>query len=195
MSHRSRRPQTTSESNCRHRSHNSCRSNCRNKGKPSMRHKTIHRSINAAPIQKRCRSLGRSSTIVRNQLSRSSAPPRVAWLRQSNTRWQDSNRLFERLITGGWDIWFINEDELTIGELFGFDLFLLECHVKADLHLNTMMRQIRTGSLAPLVVLAEGSSLEQRLEGLHAGADAVISFNTPADVVLARCHALLRRWL
>lgn len=74
------------------------------------------------------------------------------------------------------------------------DLILIE----APYHLSPKQRQairwIRTGSLAPVVVLTGDKHTDDMVDTIAAGADAVISLQTASDAILAHCRALMRRW-
>ena len=79
-------------------------------------------------------------------------------------------------------------------ELAECDLILVEAFGTVDNERQAMLNQIRAGSRAPVVMLTSGERAERTIEGLLAGADAVISLSTALDVMVAHCRALLRRW-
>jgi DNA-binding response OmpR family regulator len=76
-----------------------------------------------------------------------------------------------------------------------FDLILFCAPDNFSQRIADCLTQIRAQSRAPILLLTESASLEWPLATLPAGADAVIVLETPDEVFLARCTALLRRWL
>lgn len=47
---------------------------------------------------------------------------------------------------------------------------------------------------APVVLLTNVEQVERTVNGITAGADAVIPLSSAGDVIVAHCHALMRRW-
>ena len=120
---------------------------------------------------------------------------RVAWLRPAGTKPQYRlNYLVERFARAGMDVWIVNDTELPLEQMLCFDLILLESFDAAKKELQPALYRIRLGSRAPLVLLTDERTIEWRIQALRAGADAILSMTTSADVILARCQALLRRW-
>jgi DNA-binding response OmpR family regulator len=78
--------------------------------------------------------------------------------------------------------------------LFDYDLILVEAIGLVNEEQQARLSQIRRGSKAPVVVFTQNERPERTIEGLLAGADAVISLTTALDVMVAHCRALLRRW-
>ncbi len=74
------------------------------------------------------------------------------------------------------------------------DLILFEAFDHISNESQAALNWIRMGSHAPLVMLTNGERTERTLACLMAGADAVISLNMSWDVIVAHCHALVRRW-
>jgi DNA-binding response OmpR family regulator len=74
------------------------------------------------------------------------------------------------------------------------DLILFEAFGQVSLEQQAALNSIRTSSLAPIVMLISGVRTERTIDGILAGADAVISLNTANDVIVAHCQALIRRW-
>lgn len=85
-------------------------------------------------------------------------------------------------------------DQLVPDQFSDCDLILFEAfdHISNENH--AALNWIRMGSHAPLVMLTNSERTERTISGLMAGADAVISLNMSWDVIVAHCHALVRRW-
>jgi DNA-binding response OmpR family regulator len=58
-----------------------------------------------------------------------------------------------------------------------------------------IVAEIRTYNVAPLLLLTDQDAIEWSLITLPAGADVALPIHMPEEVILARCIALLRRWL
>jgi len=80
-------------------------------------------------------------------------------------------------------------------DLLRADLVLLDAFDSVEGSVETVVARIRHESKVPLIMLTDGYSIEQLVVALTAGADAIWSLNTPVEVLLVRCKALLRRWL
>lgn len=85
--------------------------------------------------------------------------------------------------------------DVTSAQLQNADLVLLDASDSVEGSVDTIVARIRFESKVPLVMLTDGYSTEQLVTALTAGADAIWSLNTPLEVLLVRCKALLRRWL
>jgi DNA-binding response OmpR family regulator len=76
----------------------------------------------------------------------------------------------------------------------GCDLIVIE----AQHHLTPYQRQaiqwVRTGSMAPIVVLIGEKHTEDTVDIIKTGADAVIPLYLTTDAIMAHCQALMRRW-
>lgn len=142
-------------------------------------------------------------TMTSTSALNSSRPPtqmpamnaRVVWLRPVVTKPQYRlNHLVERFSQAGMDVWIVNGSELPLEQMLCFDLILLESFGVAKKEMQPVLYRIRLGSRAPLVLLSDERSVDWKIQALRAGADAILSMTTSADVILARCQALLRRW-
>jgi DNA-binding response OmpR family regulator len=80
-------------------------------------------------------------------------------------------------------------------QLANADLILLDAFDRVDGIVETIVARIRLESRVPLVMLTDGYSTEQLVTALTAGADAIWALNIPVEVLMARCKALLRRWM
>ncbi|MGB5052365.1 MAG: hypothetical protein WBO46_25670 [Caldilineaceae bacterium] len=72
---------------------------------------------------------------------------------------------------------------------------MLDAFESLEGSIETIVARIRFESRVPLIMLTDGYSTEQLVTALTAGADAIWSLNTPVELLLARCKALLRRWM
>ena len=120
---------------------------------------------------------------------------RIVWLRQSGALDEKAQQVYDAMTQQGLDL--VVADALTVSteELESADLVLLDAFDKVDGTVETVVARIRVESRVPLIMLTEGYSTEQLINALSAGADAIWSLNTPVDVLIVRCRALLRRWL
>ena len=70
--------------------------------------------------------------------------------------------------------------------------------IEAQQHLTPYQRQaikwVRTGSMAPIVVLIGEKRTEDTVDIITTGADAVIPLYWTSDAIMAHCQALMRRW-
>ena len=88
-----------------------------------------------------------------------------------------------------------NLANLVIEDVTDFDLILFESFDQVASEMNAAVNRIRLDSRAPLLMLIDDQSGACSLDVLQAGADAIFTISTPDEVILARCNALLRRWL
>lgn len=73
-------------------------------------------------------------------------------------------------------------------------LIMLECVDTIEHEMLLRLERIRSQSNAPLIILTDNTTLDWSLLALREGADAIFTLNTPDEIILARSHALLRRW-
>jgi DNA-binding response OmpR family regulator len=85
-------------------------------------------------------------------------------------------------------------DNLSADQFLDCDLILFEAFDPISNESQAALNWIRMGSRAPLVMLTYGARTERTISGLMAGADAVMSLSMSWDVIIAHCHALVRRW-
>ena len=123
---------------------------------------------------------------------------RVAWLRQPGRERAKIARLLKHFSNAGMKISMV---EVSSGhnplleQILGFDLILMEYFDHLENDMSAALSKIRTESRAPLMMLTDGQTTDWSVNALKAGADAIFNLNTPEDIILARCNALLRRWL
>lgn len=120
---------------------------------------------------------------------------RIVWLRQRNQTDQKSQDLYRRMQGHGLLLTIVDAFDVTSAELTGADLVLLDAFDSVEGSVDTVVARIRFESRVPLIMLTDGYSSEQLVTALTAGADAIWSLNTPVELLLVRCKALLRRWL
>jgi hypothetical protein len=122
---------------------------------------------------------------------------RVAWLKQPGRARAKSARLFTRFSNAGMKISIVevSGSHTLLEQILGFDLILMEYFDHLEHEIHSALSKIRTESRAPLMMLTDSQTPEWSVNALKAGADAIFNLNTPEDIILARCNALLRRWL
>lgn len=118
----------------------------------------------------------------------------IVWLRQRNRVESQGQELYRQMQAQGIKLTIIDAFDVASDELLSADLVLLDAFDSLDGSIETVVARIRFESRVPLIVLTNGYSSEQLVTALTAGADAIWSQNTPIDLLLARCKALLRRW-
>lgn len=128
-------------------------------------------------------------------LARSTASVRVVWYQPSGEERPKSASILSKFSQHGMDVQMVQLDKGLIDQLSQVDLIMIETASQSDQAVNLLIDDIRSNSRAPLVLLTDNYTLEWSISNLIAGADAIITVNTPDEVVVARCKALLRRWL
>ena len=123
------------------------------------------------------------------------ATARLVWLRQRNRMDEKGQELYRRMQAQGVALTIVDAFDVTEDELLKADLVLLDAFDSLDGSIETVVARIRFASRVPLIMLTNGYSSEQLVTALTAGVDAIWSLNTPVELLLARCNALLRRWL
>lgn len=120
---------------------------------------------------------------------------RIAWLRRFPSTADRINYLLDKFSSAGIDVWLVNEEHLPIEQILCFDLILLESSSNPAVDVKAKLQRIRSGSKAPLILLTDEYSVQWGINVLQSGADAILPADSSFEVILARCHALLRRWL
>ncbi len=123
---------------------------------------------------------------------------RVAWLRQPGRERAKIARLLKHFSNAGMKISMVEVSgghNPLLEQILGFDLILMEYFDHLESEMSAALSKIRTESRAPLMMLTDGQTPDWSVNALKAGADAIFNLNTPEDIILARCNALLRRWL
>jgi DNA-binding response OmpR family regulator len=108
---------------------------------------------------------------------------------------KSTEHLVQFLIREGLDVQVVDVFSICSSQLDRADLILLEALERVDAVTETVVSRIRLESRVPLVMLTDSHSTEQLVSALSAGVDAIWSLQSPPEVLLARCRALLRRWL
>ncbi|MFN8495109.1 MAG: hypothetical protein U0350_46330 [Caldilineaceae bacterium] len=122
----------------------------------------------------------------------------IGWVRHATKEQIKSASLLNCLSNEGMDVWLVetnNVGNLVIEDIVNFDLILFECFAPIENEMKAAVDRIRVYSRAPLLLLTDEQSATWAIDALHAGADAIFTVSTPDEVILARCNALLRRWL
>ncbi len=139
---------------------------------------------------------GQLSTAQKLQQATYSSVPmaQIVWLRQRNELDSKSENLYAQLQNQGFSLVTVDAFEITSQQLLDADLILVNAFGQVDGMVETIVSRVRFESRVPLIMLTDGYSTEQLVTALTAGADAIWSLNTPIELLLARCKALLRRW-
>jgi len=140
----------------------------------------------------------RDTTDQADNLADSAIATRLVWVRRPGKELAKSRNLLNQLSTEGVDVWVIeasNLVNLAIDDIADYDLILFEYFDHGASDMKSAVSHIRLGSRAPLMMLTDDQSVAWSLDALSAGADAIFTVSTPDEVILARCNALLRRWL
>ena len=120
---------------------------------------------------------------------------RIVWLRQPNRVDDKGQELYRRMQAQGLALTIVDAFDVTADELLSADLLLLDAFDSLEGSIEMVVARIRFESRVPLIMLTSGYSSEQLVTALTVGADGIWSLNTPVELLLARCNALLRRWL
>ena len=80
-----------------------------------------------------------------------------------------------------------------LAEKPAFDLMLLDSNLPGTNGLDTLERTRRRWPELPVILLSSGTTSEDRVRGLNAGADDVVAKPFAVDELIARVHAILRR--
>ncbi len=120
---------------------------------------------------------------------------RVAWVRVTQDVNRNSERLSQMFTDEGLSVQVLAMNDKLYDHLPHFDLILLESFGQVDASTISAVSSIRMGSRAPLVVLMSSYARNEMIDALYAGVDAVWALGMPREMLLARCRALLRRWL
>lgn len=120
---------------------------------------------------------------------------RALWLQPSDDEGVMGQTLHERLAAQSLLLYNMSQ-ESTPGEACRyFDLILLRVTDQTYAQVREMIYQIRAFNRAPIMLLTDQQTYEWSLVALPAGADAVVLADAPTEIIVARCLALLRRWL
>jgi DNA-binding response OmpR family regulator len=74
------------------------------------------------------------------------------------------------------------------------DLIVIETQHHLTPYQRQAIKWVRTGSMAPIVVLIGEKHPEDTIDIIKSGADAVIPLYLTSDAIAAHCQALVRRW-
>jgi two-component system, OmpR family, copper resistance phosphate regulon response regulator CusR len=80
-----------------------------------------------------------------------------------------------------------------LSEKPAFDLLLLDSNLSGTNGLDTLERSRHRWPELPVILLSSGTTSEERVRGLNAGADDVVTKPFAVNELVARVHALLRR--
>lgn len=120
---------------------------------------------------------------------------RFVWLRQRSELGKRSLQVQNKIRFQGVHLEVVDALGVSSDQLARADLILLEAFDRFDGMIETVLADIRLESRVPLVILTNDYSTDQLITALAAGADAIWDINAPQEILLARCKALLRRWI
>jgi DNA-binding response OmpR family regulator len=143
------------------------------------------------------RSVSQASLNVERQRTQLEILPaaRIIWLRQRRQMGENALKLQRGMKAQGFLLEIADVFDASSTQLANADLILLDAFDRVDGIVETIVARIRLESRVPLVMLTDGYSTEQLVTALTAGADAIWALNIPVEVLMARCKALLRRWM
>ncbi|MEZ4859905.1 MAG: hypothetical protein R3C14_01285 [Caldilineaceae bacterium] len=122
----------------------------------------------------------------------------IAWLHAAEQERPKINSLIARMTDYGMHVkvsMIGMQKPLQCFDSTAFDLIFFECVETVEPEMLDQLSAVRLTTQAPLVVLTDNHTLDWGLNALRSGADATFTLNTPEEVILARCNALLRRWV
>jgi DNA-binding response OmpR family regulator len=143
------------------------------------------------------RPFSQASLNVERQNTRIETLPaaHIVWLRQRRQMGENALKLQRGMKAQGFFLEIADVFDASSAQLANADLILLDAFDRVDGIVETIVARIRLESRVPLVMLTDGYSTEQLVTALTAGADAIWALNIPVEVLMARCKALLRRWM
>ncbi len=117
----------------------------------------------------------------------------ILWLRGRNQVDKHALALQNTLKAQGIGLKIADVFDVTSSQIAGADLILLDAFECLDGTIDTVLTRIRIECRVPLVILTTGYSTDQLVAALTAGADEIWTVRIPAEVLIARCKAILRR--
>lgn len=125
---------------------------------------------------------------------------RVLWIRQETYNDtagqldQIRSEIYKQMHRQGLEVQWSTIQALSQKSLDGVDLVIIDSFDDFEGTVQMAAARVRIKSRVPLVMLTQGYSSQQLVLALRSGVDAILSCNTPPDLLIARCNALLRRW-
>jgi hypothetical protein len=120
---------------------------------------------------------------------------RTLWLHGEASEHCLAARLRAKLAAAGCLVYTLEVDPAPGEACRSFDLIIYCTGAQSVGKVAAAVQQIRVFNRAPLVVLTPEEHLDWALVLLPAGADVVLAFDTPEAIFVARCVALLQRWI
>lgn len=126
--------------------------------------------------------------------------PSILWIHQDTYNnsvdglTYPQSELYQQMRQQGIEVRWSTLPELTVQLLNGIDMVLIDAFDNFDSIVQMAAIRVRIKSRVPLVMLTQEHSSEQLVLALRSGIDAILSCQTPPDLLMARCNALLRRW-
>lgn len=116
----------------------------------------------------------------------------VLWLHLPQPK-HDRLAITRRLQEAGFHVQTRNLFAARVDEILNANLIILDTRSAFDGPAKTAIRRIRSCSTVPVIIMVERGSEEEEVAALQAGVDAVCTPRHPAEVLIARCRAILRR--
>jgi DNA-binding response OmpR family regulator len=123
---------------------------------------------------------------------KSTLASRILWLQSPEEETLRSSKIRSQLIKAGLWIHCLPMRHEPTPAWQVYDLIFI--HSTTPQETVQQIANIRAQHRAPIVLLTDQQAYKWSLATLPAGADAVLPLETPDEVIVARCHALLRRW-
>jgi DNA-binding response OmpR family regulator len=133
--------------------------------------------------------------LVNAQPAATTTAVRALWVQPLEPEGLRAAQIRNKLVEVGWLVYLTVFHPALDEACRAFDLIILDGSAQTVEAVANAVRCIRVGNRAPIVVLTNQDLLAWSLAILPAGADAVLALNTPIEIVVMRCVALLRRWL
>lgn len=119
--------------------------------------------------------------------------PWLVWLRQRQPPSADERILQSTFVQEGLSLEMVDTCEISNATLAKADLVLTNAYETMTSTTATLVARLRYRTRAPIVILTGRYSPDDLVRALRAGADAIWTVDTPPNVLLAHCWALLRR--
>lgn len=120
---------------------------------------------------------------------------RVLWLQPHDPEHIEMEPLSASLAAAGLLVYTLHCDSVLGEACRAFDLILIRVTNQSPQRVIDDIALIRKSNLAPIVLLIDREPMAWLLTVLPAGADDALLAATPAEIIVARCLALLYRWL
>jgi two-component system, cell cycle response regulator CtrA len=88
----------------------------------------------------------------------------------------------------------LGEEGVDLGKLYDYDIILLDLNLP-DMSGYDVLKQLRVSKIkTPILILSGLAGIEDKVKGLGFGADDYMTKPFHKDELIARIHAIVRRW-